>query len=256
MDKQAIYAKINAARAKRLLNNCYTLDVVKTANKLWSMDGEFVFSYEDHGVDRLVFFAKDWDSVNKLLEMIDQERYYLEFVTRNRDAYIPEGAVLRAAMMRVSNPDCRDVLAPGSPVIQYKDSAAVEAAKEADAEEINEILWSTFHTEVSHLLTDDELREKIREEQVFVHRNEYGGIGALLQAEVMPKKFYINQIVNKSKKHVIHAILLDRLGKYIEEGGKYLYAWVEDKNIASLKFHEKYGMAHDGTWSMIYGIER
>lgn len=54
----------------------------------------------------------------------------------------------------------------------------------------------------------------------------------MLQAEVMTKKFYINQVANKSEKHVIHAILLDRLEKYAEKGGKYLYAWVEEKNIA------------------------
>lgn len=42
----------------------------------------------------------------------------------------------------------------------------------------------------------------------------------------------------------------------IKAGGKYLYAWVEAFNVASVKFHEKYGMKHDGMWSMIYSIER
>ena len=72
----------------------------------------------------------------------------------------------------------------------------------------------------------------------------------------MPKKFYINQIVNKGKREIIHAILLNRLEEYIKAGGKYLYAWVEERNIASVKFHEKYGMKHDGMWSMSYSIER
>ena len=72
----------------------------------------------------------------------------------------------------------------------------------------------------------------------------------------MPKKFYINQVVNQGERKTIHAILLNRLEAYTNAGGKYLYAWVEDKNTASLKFHEKYGMKHDGMWSMIYSIER
>lgn len=256
MDKQILYEKIRIAKAKRLLNNCYTPDVVEKADKLWPAGDEFVFTYGDHGINRLVFFAREWDSVNKLLELLDQGQYYLEFMTRNRDEYIPMGADLRAAMMRFSNPDCRGVLAPGSLVAPYKDSAVVEAAKESDAEEINELLWSIFHTEVSHLSTDDEMREKIRAEQVSVHRNEHGDIDALLQAEVRPKRFYINQIVNKTERQVIHAILLKRLEKYIEEGGRYLYAWVEAQNIASLKFHEKYGLKHDGMWSMIYSVKR
>lgn len=256
MDKQSIYARISAAGTQRLLNNCYTLGVVEKADKLWSVDDEFVFSYEDHGIHRLIFFAKEWDSADRLLTQIDSGRYYLEFTTRNRDEYIPKGSALRVAMMRFSNPDCRGALAPGSRVIQYKDSAAVETAKESDVEEVNAILWSTFHTEISHLLTGDELREKVRKGLVSVHRNENGSIDALLQAEVMPKRFYINQVVNRSEKHVIHAIVLNRLEKYVEEGGKYLYAWVEEQNIASLKFHEKYGMKHDGMWSMLYSIER
>ena len=132
----------------------------------------------------------------------------------------------------------------------------VEFANEQDAEEINKILWVTFHTEISHLLSDDELRDKIRDEQITVHRNKDNHIDALLQADIMPKKFYINQVVNKGEKKAVHAILLNRLEQYIGAGGKYLYAWVEDKNIASMKFHEKYGMKHDGMWSMIYKIER
>ena len=55
---------------------------------------------------------------------------------------------------------------------------------------------------------------------------------------------------------MIHALLLNRLAEYAETGGKYLYAWIEDKNTASIKFHKKYGMRHDGMWNMIYSVER
>ena len=43
-----------------------------------------------------------------------------------------------------------------------------------------------------------------------------------------------------------------KIYEYIESGGKYMYAWVEENNIASLKFHQKYGMRHDGMWDLIY----
>ena len=71
----------------------------------------------------------------------------------------------------------------------------------------------------------------------------------------MPKKFYINQIINKTGKEVIHAMLLSRLDQYRKSGGKYLYSWVEEANIASLKFHNKYGMEHDGMWNLVYRLK-
>lgn len=257
MDKQIIYEKIKTARFQRMLTNCYTLDVVKNCQQVWTYDDEILFSYEDHGINRLVFFVKTWGTVDRLLDKVRGGRYFLEFMTKNLDDYKPENALLTALMMRLANPDCHSVFDADSQVLQYKDAVGVEVAEEQDAEEINRILWSTFHTEISHLIFNDELREKIKDGQIAIHRNSDGNhIDALLQAEVMPKKFYINQIVNKGERQIIHAILLNRLEEYIKGGGKYLYAWVEERNIASVKFHEKYGMKHDGMWSMIYGIDR
>lgn len=256
MDTKNIYEKIQVARAQKFLTNCYSMDVVEKSNKVWSMENEFMFSYIDHGIKRLAFFADGWNSLNRLIDMVDHGCYYLEFMTKTPKEYVPAGTNLTAAMMRLANTDARSVFEVDSSVFQYKDSARVEEAKASDTEEINNILWSTFYTEVSHLLSNDELRKKIYEGQISIHRNSYNQIDALLQAEVMPKKFYINQVVNKADRHIIHAILLKRLEKYVEVGGKYLYAWVEDKNTASLKFHEKYGMKHDGMWSMIYCLEK
>ena len=254
--KQVIYEKIKAAREKRFLTNCYSMDIVENSKEMWTLEDELVFSYDDHGINRLVFFAKEWKDVDVLLGMIDHGRYYLEFMTKNSREYIPRGLSLTAAILRMANPDCRSVFEENSVVLQYKNAEIIDMAKESDTDEINKILWSTFHTEISHLLSDEELREKIREGQVSIHRDQTGRIDALLQADVMPKKFYINQVVNRTDKQVIHAILLNRLERYIAAGGKYLYAWVEDKNIASLKFHEKYKMRHDGMWSMIYSLEK
>lgn len=256
MDNKNIFEKIKMARIQRFLTNCYSLDIVEHSQQVWTNEDEFLFSYKDHGIDRLIFFAKTWEGVDWLLNRIDQGKYFLEFMTKNPEEYIPGVAVPIAAMKRMSNTDCRRVFESGSSILQYRNSADIELAKESDAEEINGILWSSFHMEISHLLTDDELREKIRAGQVTVHRNMDNNIDALLQAEVMPKKFYINQVVNKGNRKNIHAILLHNLEKYVNAGGKYLYAWIEESNVASIKFHEKYGMKHDNMWSMIYSIER
>lgn len=256
MDKQSIYEMVKTARLQRFVTNCYSMDVIEHCQNVWSQGEKFAFSYEDHGIQRLIFFAKDMDAVDRLLLEIDSGRYFLEFMTKNPDEYVPDNSMKLAAMMRFVNPDCRRVFEPDSRVLQYKDTVPVETAIEQDVAEINRILWSTFHTEISHLLSDNELRELIKDGQITIHRDANNQIDAFLQADVMPKKFYINQIVNNGNKEVIHAILLSKLEEYIGAGGKYLYAWVEDKNIASIKFHEKYGMKHDGMWSMIYRIER
>lgn len=256
MDIIRINDKIKRARARRFITNCYTMEVVEKSRKLWEHGDEFIFSYEDHGIKRLVYFAQDWNAVEKLLKLIDDGTYYLEFMTRNSNEYAPEDARLVARMMRLANPDCRIVFEEQSSILQYRDAAVGVRARVEDAEEIHEILWSMFRTEVSHLLTVTELKDATEAGKITIHRNKEGRIDALLQADIMPKKFYINQVVNKGEKNNIHAILLNQLEEYISYGGKYLYAWVEDKNIASQKFHKKYGMKHDGMWSMIYCVEK
>lgn len=254
--KNEIYANIKVARENRFLTNCYSMDVVEQCRKIWCDGLNIMFSYEDHGIERLIYFVKSWDKIDSLLKQVEKGKYYFEFMTKNPDEYEFKSANLIAKMMRMSNQNCKLFLEEDLNILKYKDSAVIETATDADTKEINDILWTTFHTEISHLLYDDELTKKIMEGQISVHRNIYGQIDALLQAEVLPKKFYINQIVNKTKKNVIHAILIKRLENYVKSGGKYIYAWVEDKNIASVKFHEKYGMKCDGMYSLIYCFER
>ena len=254
--EKEILKRIDVSRSKRYITNCYSLDVVNGSSGMWTEGDDFVFSYLDHGVMRLVYFVEDWSFLDKLLEKIEGGRFYLEFLTRNPSEYVPSYFSIVARMKRLSNSDCRTVFDADSPLLKYKNVVSVQSARYDDAEEINEILWTTFRTEISHLLSIDEVRKRIESSQFFIHKDNRGGIDALLQADVLPRKFYINQIVNRAGKEVIHSLLLNRLEKYVSEGGRYLYAWVQDSNIPSLKFHEKYGMKHDGMWSMIYSLER
>ena len=257
MDTSILQEKINTARANRLINNFYSSDVAEKACGIWENGDEFVFAYEDHGINRLIFFVKDLNSIDVILKQIPQGKYFIDIMGRDRGEYLSADIKVIAHLKRYSNPDCRSVLDNGSEVIKYKGSVRVETALEEDTSELNKMLWSTFNTEVSHLLSDDELRMVIQTGQISLHRNDEGIIDAMLQANVMPKKFYINQIINRSgKKEVIHSILIDRLEGYVANGGKYLYAWIEETNNASLKFHEKYGMKHDGMWNTVYCLER
>ena len=144
------------ARQQRLLNNCYSMEAAECCTSLWQKDENFLFSWEDHGVQRLTFFALDWRSLDDLLSLIDCGKYYLEFMTKDPEEYSPVGAKRNAAMMRLSNPDCRSVFETDSPVLIYRDHRIGEFPQKEDAKEINSLLWTTFRTEISHLLTDED----------------------------------------------------------------------------------------------------
>ena len=246
-----IFNLVQDGYRKRLINNCYSYVTFDNIKNIWKKEDSFLFSYVDHGIDRLVFFIDKIDTLMELLLCVKEEAY-IEIITRTPEEYNLKGELI-ARMKRLANPDCSSVFSSGSPVVKYANQTIGEYAEEKDVPEINHILWTTFNTEISHLLTDKELLEIVRAKGLTVHKTAEV-IDALLQVEVMPKKFYINQIINRTDSNIIHGLLLNRLSEYIENGGKYLYAWVEENNMASVKFHEKYGMKHDGMWSLIYRI--
>lgn len=254
-DRAEIYQRIKNARKNRYITNCYSMDLINQVKDFWESEYGFLFSYKDHGVFRLAYFAKDKDAINDLINKIDGGKYYLEYMTQDYDDMIPNDGIFVARMLRMTNPDCRNVFEADSKVLQFRNASCVEYAREEDAGEITRILWSVFRPEISHLLYEKELADLINKKQITVHRTD-NRIVALLQADVMPRKFYINQVVNLGEQRDIHALLIERLEDYVSAGGKYLYSWVDDKNIASIKFHQKYRMEHDGMMSVIYCIER
>ncbi len=253
MNNRTIIQIIKEKRKLCPLTNVYTLENAKQATDYWETERGLLFSYMDHGVSRLGFFASDADELLRLMDKVKSGDHYLEYITKD-----PENSgfsTLRciARMKRMVNADCRSVFCSSS-VLQYRDEAIGEIASVSEAHEINQLLWSVFRSEVSHLLWDEELAMCIEKRQITIHRSEM--IDAILMVEEMPRKFYINQVVNKGEKKNIHAMLLNRLWNYSENGGRYIYAWVEECNIASMKFHGKYGLEHDGMWNMVWLLEK
>lgn len=238
------------------LSNLYSVDVIGRASKVWESDDALAFAYADHGIERLCFVARNSDSLARLVRHLDGGTYYVDVTSKDSndlaEVFGPTNMVAR--LQRLATRDCSNVF-NGSPVLAFQDDSIVEPARETDAREINSVFWSVFRTEISHLLSDEEMQDAIRRGQLCVHRGS-DGIDAVLQTDVQPKKFYINQIVNKTDRSVIHAMLLKQLGAYVAHGGKYAYSWVEENNIASQKFHAKYGMTHDGTWNLVYRLCR
>lgn len=262
MIKEEIEQKIQNLRKKsRIITNCYIDSVVRMAEKVWTEDDSLLFSYDDHGVKRLNYFVMNTEQLSRLLLKPDERenRYILEFISRNKDEnrnlLESLGYQNLANMMRMSNIDCSKILKENL-ITEYRDDSVGRLAEIDEAGEINRLLWSVFDTSISHLVSDIELGNSISNKELSIHRNENGVIDAVLQVVEQPRKFYINQVYNGTDKRIIHAMLQKRIHKYNAMGGKYLYAWVEENNIASVKFHQKYGMKHDGMWNLVYVLER
>ncbi len=163
MNKQDLANRMTVGRKNRYINNIYSLGTLDRIESTWTIDDSFIASYEDNGIKRLLFSAIDYDSLNKLIEKIDNGKYYLEFLTKNANEYVPTKSTMISRMMRLSNNDCKGIFDNHYDILQYKKTAVVEEARVSDVKEINSILWSTFHTEISHLLTDEELTKRILE---------------------------------------------------------------------------------------------
>ncbi len=242
MQNNTIKEKLAALKntGKRLYTNNYTNSALEAAEELWESKEGILFSYDDHGVKRLVYNVADFKELKTLLQQIEGSGYILEFLSRdkdeNRGLLEQSGCSILARMKRVSNPDCRFVFTD-SPIMAYADLNLGREAFVEEAQEINQTLWSVFDTRVSHLSSDEELQHAIRNGQISIYRGENGTIDAIMQTVVHPRKFYFNHAYNKADKSVIHAMILKRMRTYVEAGGKYVYAWVEEKNIASFKFN-------------------
>ncbi len=262
MFREQIENNIKNLRSKgRIITNCYANSLIEMAEKVWMEADSLMFCYDDHGVKRLIYFASGTGQLERLLMKpdINNTKYILEFLTRdkdeNRTLFENVGYQNIANMMRMSNTDCIGALQDHH-VARYRDDSVGRQAEIHETAEINRVLWDIFDTEISHLVNDNELEDFIINHEVSIHRNADGLIDAILQVKQQPRKFYINQIYNGTNKNVIHAMLQKRLHEYRGAGGKYVFAWVEENNIASVKFHQKYGMEHDGMWDLVYSWQK
>lgn len=247
-------------KKQKIYTNCF-MQFQHLEKENWeavSSDQSLYLIDQDHGVNRVLFYTVDFEDLNGLLrEFLDNNKeYVLEVLSKEASLYqdFLEQAGFRQykRVMRMSNRDISSLLESDSLLLQYYNPTVGEKAKEKDVKQINQKLWDIFDTRVSHLLTDEEVKESVERGEIYLVKDSTGNIQALLQRVAEPKSFYINQIYNGGDKGLIHAVLLNELRKYYDQGGRYLYAWVEEDNMASRKFHEKFGLTHDGLWDVIY----
>lgn len=243
----------------RVLTNVYSADVLSLGNVFIRNEHAALLAYNDRGVERLYYYAHSLQDIENLLTTLPGKEYVFEYMTKDP---FDHAAILSdmdficlAKMMRMSVRNC-NLQSDEAGIRQFYDETVGVCPDVELAKDINKVLWSVFDTRVSHLLNDEEMVMAIKNKELLIHQNSGGDIDAVLQTVIQPHRFYINQIYNGANKSVIHAMLQKRLKKYTDAGGKYLYAWVDSNNIASIKFHKKYGLQHDGMWNMVYVLNK
>ena len=245
--------------AGRVITNVYSMDVLKSSEVFISDEHAILLAHNDHGVERLYYYAHSLQDIKYLLTNLPAKEFVLEYLTKNPDecAVVLHNMGFKciAKMMRVS---AKDFLfkAQESGVSQFFNESIGVFANIKQAHEINSLLWETFDNRISHLLNNEEIEGAIKNREITVHLNEQNNIDAIQFIKIQPKKLYINHSYNKADKSVIHAMLQNRMKEFSKMGGNYVYCWVDCNNIASRKYLGKYGMQHDGMWNMVYSLKR
>lgn len=256
ISKNEIGTKISLLRNHgRVITNSYTNYDDKDIKEVYWNDKSLIYTIDEDGVHRLYFYTTDLDGLQVLLSQLSSNQYTMEFMSRGDCIYTSQfdnlGFVKLAEMHRFSNRDCGSVFIDDN-VMKYYDESIGNYAALNDTEDIYGFLHNIFDTRISHLQDRTELKDSICNKEYTIHKNSEGKIDALLQVVIQPKKFYINQAVNCSRKGIIHTMLINRLKQYYNIGGGYVYSWIEKDNTTSIRWHKKFGLSQDGLCNEVY----
>lgn len=242
---------------EKMYSNCYIAFSREPERDWYTLynDASLAVIVNEGGADRLYFYTTDFTELKKLIDECDRDAV-IEIVSKNRAEMECEmqqlGYAALAHLMRVANKDISELMKRKPDFINDYNEASGVYAKPEDASEINRLLWDTFDTRVSHLLSDKELVEHIKNNEFIFCRNSSGDIVSLLQLVISKRSYYVNQVINSGDKDMFHSMVVGTMKRYNENGGKYAFAWVEETNTASIHFFEKYGFTFDGLWNSVY----
>lgn len=243
-----------------VLTNCFKRLASPTA-ALWKpyySEKTVMFVNYEYKVNRLIFYTTDFrDMKENVFPQLPKGEYCMDILTKNPEEIQARcgeiGLIPKARMKRFAVNDVSAVLDENLGLMQYFNSQIGTLAQIDDAPKIYDILWRVFDVNTGHLPDLKGVEDSIKEGEFTWYSD--GDKTSLLQTVTKPKSLYINQIYNANDKSIIHAILLNKIKQYCIGGGKYMFAWIEENNIASLKFHSKYNMSHDGLWNIVFKIK-
>lgn len=250
-----ILTKVNELKHSgiRVVSNCFfVLNDDLLADIIYCSDNTVVFGISEESFSRIYFYTNNLDDLKTGLSGCETGSV-LEIVGRNKEEYKEtlesSGFDFDRSLVKMFTKDISSIFEEDGIASGY-DTNKITLAEVEDLDEIYDLLYSTFDTRISHLPTRCELRSSIENKEISIVRN--GNIVSLLQSVVEPKSFYFNQIINKGDKNEFREMVFSSLHKYISEGGKYSYSWVEENNIASLKFFKKLGFTEMSFWTNVY----
>ena len=259
MTSEDIISKITLLKAnkEKIFTNS-TIFFQKYPCKDWNVlesEKSLIVVISEQGIRRIIFYTLDFKDLKKIIQNI-KGNIVIEVVSKNRENMRREieklGFEQLTTQIRVSSKDISNVFSLNSPMMKYYNNSIGITAVNSDMEQINKILWNTFDTRSSHLKSKNELIEQIEKGEFYIYKDANHKIEMLIQYIASPKSFYFNQVINNGDKEKFHALTLNLLKRYYEQGGKYAYAWVNEGNIASFKYFKKYTLVEDGVYNSIY----
>jgi len=236
---------------RKIISNCYNYGVFDDDDSVRSIHSSdsIIVTVDESDVRRLYFFVSGVSELGHVADVARSENAIVEIVTRNevdRELYLSAGFRLYSVLRRYSCPNLSDIAYPPA---EEKDWYRADAM---DAEDVYSKLHEVFDSNVSHLGTLDEVAESIQKGNVYICRDEDGSIVSLLEAVQDNTKLYINQVYNDKQKGCIHLIMKNVLSNFVENGGRYLYAWIPENNEPSKRFHAKYKLKPDKLFTFIF----
>ena len=225
LNGKEITQKITEIRKKGnvIINNCYinfmTYPIHKITNCIVG-ENTICVVVIDEEINRLYTCSRDKDELSYIIRTrSDLCNSVVEIVSREREdqrKLIADcGLVLLSSLLRVA---CDDISVDKIQGLikksdDYGDSKTA-LAEECDAKEILEILQREFDQRISHIGSIDSIREAINNEQFIIVRDSENRIVSLLQKHEMPRKYYINQIINRGCKSSFYEMVYNSIKQY------------------------------------------
>ena len=65
-----VFERIRAIKKEyRPLTNCYSLESLNSVSAFWECENSFAYTFYDHGIERIIYFAVNEDELERLLKI-------------------------------------------------------------------------------------------------------------------------------------------------------------------------------------------
>lgn len=110
-----------------------------------------------------------------------------------------------------------------------------------DAHEIHRFLYSAFNPLTSHIESEEELKKRILENNIAVHK-ENGEVVTVLTFDPKPKTLYMEHMLNKGKSQYMHMLYYAVLKEAVDSGVVKVDTWIRETNARAFNFVKRYGL--------------